>query len=192
VAKNWKAPSPPARADWWARIPAYVALAVSGLSFALAYETVLPSLAAKVEFVKALTAGENFNVKIDIDNNGNSTAKQIRPDLHFGLAPATVDFEPYGPGLNINTITPDWKPTVSDLGPRGHTTIVSTTPMNFANDASVRDVIAGRTKFYIYGKIPYRDVLHLGHEFHFCFFYLQTPGIDPLSLLKCPSYNDTD
>jgi hypothetical protein len=184
--------STPTRADWWARIPAHIALVVSGLSFLLTYETVLPSLAAKVEFVNPIVTGENFTFQIDLDNNGNSTAIHMEPDLRFGWAPASVDFKPYGPGLNINVTSPDWKPTVSDLGPRGHTRIISETPMNFANDATVQDVNAGTTRFYVFGKIPYRDVLHLSHEFHLCFFYIRTPGSEPLRFVKCSSYNETE
>jgi len=169
-----------------------VALAVSGLGFLLAYESVLPSLAAKVEFVNPIIAGENFTLKIDIDNNGNSTARHMEPTLKFGWALASADFTPFGPGLNINATSPNWKPTVSDLGPRGHTTIISATPMNFANEATVQGVNAGTTRFYVFGKIPYRDVLHLGHEFHFCSFYIRTPGSEPLRFVKCSSYNETE
>ena len=181
-------------ADWWARIPAYFAVVVSGLGFWLGYQSGLPSLAAKVEFVKPIVAGENFNFKIDIDNNGGSTAKHFRPDLRFGWALATVDFKPFDSATPlINSLPPNWKGTVSDLGPRSHTTIVSQTPMRFTDDATVKGFMDGTYKFYVYGKIPYDDtVLHLGHEFHFCFFYVQTPGMDPLRLSMCPSYNETE
>jgi hypothetical protein len=192
LAKIPKRPEPSPRADWWARIPAYIALALSGLSFLFAYESGLPSLAAKVEFVNPIVAGENFNFKIDIDNNGNTTAKHIHPDLRFGWALATVEFKPFGPGMTLNATPPEWKPTVSDLGPKGHTTIFTANPINFADDKTVNGVIAGKYKFYVFGRIPYEDVLHVGHEFHLCFYYIQNPGLDPLKLVMCPSYNETD
>ena len=180
------------RADWWARVLACTALALSGMSFFFTYQVGLPSLAAKVEFVKPIVAGENVSFTIDIDNNGNSTAIHMEPEIKFGWAPSSTDFKPYGPGLNINLVSPDWKPTISDLGPKGHTKIISDTPMNFVNDATVQAVNAGTTRFYVFGKIPYRDVLHLGHEFHFCFFYKLMPGSEPLRFVKCSSYNETE
>jgi hypothetical protein len=178
-------------ADWWARIPAFIAIVVSGLGFLLTYESGLPSIAARAEFLQPIVAGENFNFKIDVENNGNTTAKHIKPDFMIAFASANVDFKPFGPGLYANAQRPEWKSTVSDLGPKGHTVIFSTTPVNFANDEILREVIAGKYNFYVYGKIPYDDVLHLSHEFHFCFFYTQIPGADPLKLSMCSSYNES-
>jgi hypothetical protein len=171
---------------------ALVAIGISVLVFWFNYQASLPALTAKVELIKPLIPGEEVHFKIDIDNTGNTIAKHLHPDLRIKFATAEVPFKAFDGVPNINLVSPNWRPTVSDLGPKGHTTIYSMSKFNLQNDESVKAVIAGTWNFYVYGRIPYQDVLHMSHEFHFCSSYTQLPGGDPLKFALCHYYNETE
>lgn len=134
--------------------------------------------------------GEQLHIRVNVDNFGKSTAKQIRPDVAFRLAPANIPFETdYDSATRLD---PNWTPSTSDLGPGGHTTLYSVTSLSLAHQHDVDAVLSGQWRLYVYGRIPYKDILHISHEAHFCGFYQELPGADPLKFSFCKSYNETD
>ncbi len=167
-----------------------LALAISASSWWFNYVTSLPVISAKVQLVEPLAAGQPIHFKVMVDNTGKTVAKKLHPSLAFKFNRADIQFEPtYNPE---DQAPPGWKPTVSDLGPGAHTELYSTNPLKLAHEHDVNAVLAGQWNLFLYGKIEYRDVLHMSHEAHFCGVYEQVAGADPLKLSYCTSYNETD
>jgi hypothetical protein len=127
---------------------------------------------------------------VDLDNNGRTTAKHLEPRLAYKLARADIAFE--ATYSEPRSAPPNWKPTVFDLPPGGHRTLSSGDDFNLEHDHDVRAVVSGDWNLFLYGKISYKDILYIPHEFHFCGVYRQTRGVDPLRLSFCNSYNETD
>jgi hypothetical protein len=152
------------------------------------YASALPAISAKVELVEPLAPGQPMHFKVNLDNNGRTTAKHLSSRIEWKFARADVPFEPTYEGQ----APANWTAPVSDLPPGGHSTITSTNQLSLAHDHDVNAVLSGDWNFFLYGKIPYRDILYIPHELHFCGVYRQVPGADPLKLIYCTSYNETD
>jgi hypothetical protein len=147
-------------------------------------------MAPKVELVEPLAAGQQIHFKVLIDNTGKTTAKRLYPTLGFAFSRSDVPFQA---NYDAQKIAPtNWAPTVSDLPAGGHTSLYSANTLSLAHDHDVNAVLAGDWRLYVYGKIEYKDVLHIPHEVHFCGFYQQLPGAEPLKFAYCESYNETD
>lgn len=157
-------------------------------SWWLNYVSSLPAIFPKVELVEPIEAGKQLHFKVVLENTGKTTAKHMQPVLGFKFSRADIPFEASYDHLeqaSLNT-------TTSDLIPGGHATLLSTNPLSLAHDHDVNAVLSGAWNLYLYGKIPYRDIFHLSHEVHFCGYYRQVPGAEPLKLSICPSYNETE
>ena len=173
--------------DWFARGLGVLAIGVSLVNWWLNYASSLPAIQPKVELVEPLAAGKDIHFKILLDNNGRTTAKYLRPNIAFKLLRTDASFEP-----TYDAPAPaEWKATVSDLAPGIHGTILSTNRISLAHQHDVEAVLEGKWNLYIYGKIPYEDIFHLSHEIHFCGYYRQFAGMDPLKFNLCQSYNET-
>jgi len=152
------------------------------------YVSSLPTIFPKVELVEPIALGKQIHFRVLLENTGKTTAKHMRPLLAFKFARADVPFEPTfydAAQASTDAIT-------SDLIPGGHATLLSTNPLSLAHDHDVSAVLSGSWNLYLYGKIPYNDILHVSHEVHFCGYYKEVPGAEPLKLSTCPSYNETD
>jgi hypothetical protein len=186
---KWHKPQPPpVKSTRLATILSIIAIILSGSSWWLNYLTSLPAMAPKVELVEPLAAGQKIHFKVLIDNTGKTVAKQLHPSLAFMFSRSDIPFTP-----NYDAPTPtNWTATVSDLPAGGHTTLYTVNDFSLAHDHDVNAVIAGGWRLYVYGKIRYKDALHIPHEVHFCGFYQQITGAEPLKLSYCESYNETD
>jgi hypothetical protein len=183
MTKGWSKPKLKQR-----NYVAWLALFVSSFLAWLTYATSLPALSIKVELVDPLAAVRDIHVRVNIDNDGKTPAKQLHPALGFKFAPAGDPFKPdYENALGPD---PNWVPTTSDLPASGHTTIYSTNHLSLAHEHDVNMVVSGEYNFFVYGKIPYKDILHISHEAHFCGQYREIPGADPLKFSYCPYYNE--
>jgi hypothetical protein len=181
-----KPPSPP-RPDKVARWGVVIAILISVFGTWFNYESTLPALATKVDLIEPLAPGKPIHFKLSIDNNGKTTARRVTPELRFLFSRADIPFKPV-----YDDKPPDgWTPTTSDLTPGGHTEFFSMNGRTLEqHDLDV--VLAGKWRFYFYGKLPYHDLLHISHEVHFCRVFVQVGGADPLKLSQCPTYNETD
>jgi len=170
-----------------------VALLISGASWweahqarRLNYEASLPELSETTELVNLpLEPGKPIKARITITNFGRTTAKGIQPALNYEFGPVTSPFDPSSGSKSQN-------PSVnsSDLAPGDHTTLVTTSNVNLEHDHDVAAVTSGLYRFYVFGRVPYKDVDGGNHEFHFCrFIGVSTEGEDPAKLLKCSSFN---
>jgi hypothetical protein len=190
VSKPKVSPPPPKSSARLATTLSVIAIVLSASSWWLNYATSLPAISPKVELIEPLAAGQQIHFKVLLENTGKSFAKQLHPSLAFKFARADVRFEPT---YNAEESAPhNWTPTTSDLAPGAHVTLYSINPLSLAHDHDLNAVIAGEWKLYLYGKIRYKDILHISHEVHFCGSYQQLAGADPLKLSYCTSYNETD
>lgn len=178
--------------EWsWIAIPlSLVATGLSLLSLWLNYLTAVPVVSAKVEMIEKLVPGEQLHIRVNIENDGKSTAKQLRPEVAYRITSKDVPFQTAYD--SVMRSDPNWTPATSDLPPGGRTSLISTTQLSLAHDHDVEAVLSGQWRLYVYGKIPYKDILHVSHEAHFCGYYQQVPGADPLKFIFCESYNETD
>lgn len=182
-----KAPEPPKTSARLATILSVIAITLSAASWLLSYLTSLPTIQAKIELVEPLAPSQDIHIKVLLDNTGKTTAKHLQSSLGYRFQRADIPLE-----ATYDTNAPlDSAPT-SDLVPGGHSTLLSTNRMSLTHDHDVAAVLSGQWRFYVYGKIPYRDVLHFSHEAHFCGFYQQLAGMEPLKFTYCPSYNETE
>jgi hypothetical protein len=152
------------------------------------YATSLPAIFPKVELVEPIAVGKQIHFKVLLENAGKTTAKHMRPLVSFKFARADVPFE----ATYNNAEQASLDATTSDLIPGGHATLFSTNPLSLAHDHDVNAVLSGSWNLYLYGKIAYKDILHVPHEVHFCGYYRQVPGAEQLKLSICPLYNETD
>ncbi len=182
--------TPPKSSSRVATTLSIIAIVLSSLSWFVNYATSLPALAPKVELVEPLAPGQQILIKVLLENTGKTTAKQMHPTLAFKFARADIPFEPTYDTEQTAPI--NWSATISDLLPGAHSTLYSTNRLSLAHDHDVNAVLAGQWNFYVYGKIPYKDILHITHEVHFYGFYQQLPGADLLKLSYCTSYNETE
>lgn len=188
--KKMKKPSTPPRTS--ARLAttlSTIAILLSALSWWLNYVTSLPAISPKVEMVERIAPGQQIHVKILLENTGKTTAKHIHPAIAFRFSRAEVPFEATYDGL---ATPPSWKPTVSDLVSGTHSTLYSMNLLSLAHEHDVEAVLSGQWRLYVYGKVDYKDILHVSHQVHFCGFYQELPGADPLKFSYCESYNETD
>jgi hypothetical protein len=152
----------------------------------MSYESSLPMLSETTDLVTPITPAQPIIVRIVITNFGHTTAKQMEPLLRAEFGKSSNPFVP-----NFDDSKPaGTKSTPSDLPPGDHTTLVSTTPVSLAHDHDVAAVLNGEYSFYIFGKVPFKDILGGSHEFHFC-RVITTPvaGADPLKIQKCGTFN---
>ncbi len=183
---------PPKNSARLATTLSIIAIVLSASSWWLNYAISLPAISPKVELVEPLAAGQQIHFKVLVENTGKSIAKQLHPTLAFKFSRSDIPFEPtYNPEQAANPA--NWSPTVSDLPAGSHVTLYSAyNTISLAHDHDVNAVLAGQWNLYLYGKIRYKDILHIPHEVHFCGFYQQLPGAEPLKLSYCTSYNETD
>jgi len=192
VSKPKTPKAPPKSSARIATTLSIIAICLSGSSWWLNYLTSLPAIFPKVELVEPLAPGQPIHFKVLLENTGKSTAKHLYPTLAFKFARADVPFEATYETAQFAPV--NWTTTTSDLVPGGHSTLYSdpANQLNLAHQHDVDAVLKGEWNLYLYGKIPYKDILHISHEVHFCGIYRQLPGSDPLKLSYCPSYNETD
>jgi len=165
-----------------------IAIVLSLSSWLLNYASSLPTISPKVELVEPIALGKEIHFRVLLENTGKATAKHMRPMLAAKFSRADVPFEAtFDEGVQTSLET-----TTSDLIPGGHATLLSTNPLSLAHEHDVNAVLSGSWHLYLYGRIPYKDILHVSHEVHFCGYYRQVPGAEPLKLTVCPSYNETD
>jgi hypothetical protein len=152
----------------------------------LSYESSLPMLSESTDLIEPLAPAQPIHFRITITNFGHTTAKQMEPLLRFEFGKANTPFTPIFGDPNPAVA----KSIASELAPGDHTTLITNTNINLAHDHDVAAVLSGEYDFYIYGKIPFRDVLGNSHEFHFCRL-VTTPvvGGDPLKVRKCDTFN---
>jgi hypothetical protein len=167
-----------------------IAIVLSASGWWFNYATSLPAISPKVELVEPLVAGQQIHFRVLLENTGKTVAKQLHPSLAFRFAPPDVPFEPTYP--SDQSVPQNWTPPTSDLVPGAHATLYSTNLLKLARDHDVNAVLHGDWNLYVFGKIRYKDILHITHEVHFCGFYRQVAGADPLKLSYCTSYNETE
>jgi hypothetical protein len=169
------------------------ALGLSSLSFwdahqarRLSYELSLPMLSESTDLIEPLAPGQPIHFRITITNYGHTTARRMEPFLRFEFGKAGNPFSP-----NFDDSDPGVaKSVASELAPGDHTTLITNSNVSLAHDHDVAAVLSGEYNFYIYGKIPFQDVLGNLHEFHFCRL-VTTPvaGSDPMKVRKCDTFN---
>jgi hypothetical protein len=183
-----KAPESPRNPARLATILSVIAIVLSTASFLLNYLSSLPTIQAKIELVEPLAPSQDIHTRVLLQNTGKTTAKHLQPNVAFKFQRADIPFE-----ATYEAKAPlDFTPVTSDLVPGGHSTLVSTNRKSLTHDHDVAAVLSGQWKLYLYGKIPYQDILHFSHEVHFCGFYQQVPGMEPLKFSYCSSYNETE
>jgi hypothetical protein len=168
-------------------------LVISGLSFWNAYqarklseEASLPELSETTELLQPLAVEQPINFKVTITNFGHTTAKQMEPVLKYAFSKAGVPFDPKFPSDVASTD----HPTSSELAAGDHTVLFSKNTVYLAHDHDVAAVLSGAFNLYLYGRIPYKDVLGNSHEFHFCrLITAPVPGAEPLKPQKCTGFN---
>lgn len=185
VSKKLPLPKPSTRL---ATTLSIIAIVLSGFSWWVNYATSLPAIFPKVELVEPIAIGKQIHFKVLLENTGKTTAKHMHPLLSVKFARADLPFE----AIYNNAEQASLDTTTSDLIPGGHATLISTNPLSLAHDHDVKAVLSGSWNLYLYGKIAYKDILHVSHEVHFCGYYRQVPGAEPLKLSICPTYNETD
>jgi hypothetical protein len=110
----------------------------------------------------------------------------MEPSLRFEFGKAGSPFSP-----NFDNPNPELARSIaSELAPGDHTTLITNTNVSLAHDHDVAAVLSGEYHFYIFGKIPFEDVVGSSHEFHFCRI-VTTPvaGADPAKVKKCDTFN---
>jgi hypothetical protein len=171
------------------------ALAVSGLSLwnaheaqRMSYESSLPMLSETTELVAPVEPAKPINARIIVTNFGHTTAKEMEPLIRVWFGPASSPFV-----LRFDlpaSLIPQSSP--AERPPGDHLTIVTTNNVSLAHDHDVAAVLSGEYNFYVFGKIPFKDVVGHPHEFHFCRLVRATPvGADPMRVQKCPTFNDS-
>lgn len=169
-----------------------VALVISGASWweahqarRLNYEASLPELSETTELLNPIEPGKPIKARITITNFGRTTAKGIQPALSYQFGPAA---NPFDPTLGSKSENPSVNS--SDLAPGDHTALITTSNVNLEHDHDVAAVMSGQYRFYLFGRVPYKDVDGGDHEFHFCrFIAAPVEGADPAKPLKCSTFN---
>jgi hypothetical protein len=154
----------------------------------MSYESSLPELSETTELLGPLVAGEPIRFKVTITNFGHTTAQHMDPTLKFLFAKSTIPFNP-----DYSTGSDQAPPSIiSELAAGDHTSLISTSNVNLEHDHDVAAVLSGDYRFYIFGKIPYKDFSGADHEFHFCRLVTALViGAEPLKPQKCPTFNYT-
>jgi hypothetical protein len=168
--------------DTIARTLGISGLIVGLISLFLSYSGSTPSLAVSAELIDPVKVGTPLHFTIRLDNFGKTAARHL--DARVALKFQNSNF-PLVPAYSANPPPPHFQ----DLAPGAHVDLTTANPMHLEHDHDVDAVTSGEFAIFLFGKITYRDMFHLNHEFDFCRYYQAGQIVEPNKLRLCSTYN---
>lgn len=132
-----------------------------------------------------IKAGEKLAFGFDLANTGKTPAQNLTAVISAHLYRSD---EKFVPDYRFHHGKPAKTGTITELFPGVRMEVLTDASGSPATQGQVDSIMDGKSIFYVYGKITYKDVFEKQHETKFCSFVEQ----DLLALVNCDTYNEAN